>query len=343
MYRRFLRLLLPLLAVIMTSLSANAQYKKNIEYSGFFDSYYFRGPWSFTIGTGPTLYSGDLSGFFDSPKIGWNGNIGMNYHMWPRVVFGGQFDYFTLRGVDTNEERGLSFTSNNWSLSAYGRFYLVEDIVRKHLDLFKRPKLLKPYIGTGLMLVRSNASPVIDSTGAPLTTSDDPNEDPSVKAFSLALPVNLGLSVDISHRVSIIGELSGVYTLTDKLDGVTSENAEGNSAKDGYAMFTLKLEYTPGAPRLKRKKHKLTPPPVGEGGPPAKPEVEEKEEEAPTESLPQENTLPMEEETPQDDSMEDNGSDDGWDDAPQEEEPAEEEAPADDEGDWNDDWDDGDW
>ena len=36
--------------------------KRQLEYSGFFDSYYFRGPVAITVGIGMVGYKGDLCG-----------------------------------------------------------------------------------------------------------------------------------------------------------------------------------------------------------------------------------------------------------------------------------------
>ncbi|MDP5082208.1 MAG: hypothetical protein NWP87_06075, partial [Winogradskyella sp.] len=55
---RFRSVVLALLSTI--AFVSNAQLKKGIEYSGFFDSYYWRGPVAFTGGLGLAVYSGDL-------------------------------------------------------------------------------------------------------------------------------------------------------------------------------------------------------------------------------------------------------------------------------------------
>ena len=62
----------------------NAQGKRHREYSGFFDSYYFRGPITYTVGFNVTGYSGDLS---KSPvnSLGYGISIGANYKTWPQI------------------------------------------------------------------------------------------------------------------------------------------------------------------------------------------------------------------------------------------------------------------
>ena len=58
---------------------ANGQgISKKRDYSGFFDSYYYRGPLSFTGGIGTSMCTGDLSkGFYGTPGLAFN--LGANY------------------------------------------------------------------------------------------------------------------------------------------------------------------------------------------------------------------------------------------------------------------------
>lgn len=204
------------------------------EYSGFFDSYYYRGPFAITAGAGTSMYLGDLSnGFYGSPGFAFN--IGANYRFWPRTVFGVEFQHFSLSGK-TKDSTGLSFTGANWGLNFYGRLYLVEDIIRKAPDR-RTNKKVKPYITAGLGFVRYKAAGTfIGGSG-----------------LAPAFPIGLGVECKISPRFQIIPEFTHTFTFNDKIDGLPKGNG-----KDGYAQLTIKLQYAPFAP--KRKKRMTTAP-----------------------------------------------------------------------------------
>lgn len=225
----------------MVSLVSNAQMKKNIEYSGFFDSYYWRGPVSITGGIGVAGYSGDLCSDLSCIKPSLVTNIGIGYKIWPRVFLGAELDIFGLNATDKDPARNISFTSRNIGLSAYTDFYLREDIVRRHQDLVDGFKLFRPYVHVGLTALNYNVDATVSEESFPRTT--------------ILLPLGLGANFHLTHRVKV--QIEGIYhvTFTDYLDGV-SEN--GNPDRnDAFATLRAKLIYTPFARRMKPKKIKV--------------------------------------------------------------------------------------
>lgn len=232
-----------LLFFCVVSISLHGQFKKNLEYSGFFDSYYWRGPISFTGGIGSALYAGDLCSDVSCNTLSPYVTLGAGYKLWPRVFFGGDLEIFSLGATDTDDVRNISFTSNNLQLTAYGTFSLREDVVKRHGDFLKRKKLFKPYIYLGVSALRYNVDASLQETDFPKITVN--------------IPVGLGAQFHITHRVSILAE--GIYRIgfTDFLDGV-SEN--GNPDRnDVFGSFSIKLRYTPFARRIKPKKIKVDP------------------------------------------------------------------------------------
>jgi len=254
-----LRVQLAFICLVISGLCnyGNAQGKRHREYSGFFDSYYFRGPITYTLGVSMTAYRGDLSsGLIGTNSLGYGISIGANYKTWPRIAFGGEFSYFTLSGKDHEPRRGISFTSTNMELLAYGRFYFVDETVRVAPDRKKERDLVffKPYFTTGIGLLMN--SPVS-------TYSDDiqdtvrVNEGKRYPGYGPVIPVGLGFSLSHSHRLSFVIEATYRFTFTDYLDDVS---ARGNSPKkDGYGFVSFKVQYCPGAP-AKKKKQNLPPP-----------------------------------------------------------------------------------
>lgn len=244
-------------------LFANAQLKKNIEYSGFFDTYYFRGPTIFTLGGGLNLYSGDLCGGFDCSSFNYNASFGVGYQVWSGVVFGGEFSYMKLGATDSDGDRNIKFSGANYELMGFGRYYLRRDIVRRHTDMFKRPKVFKPYLMLGAAGLVYNPTTTYAATGETVT-----EEGKSYPGITFAIPAGLGASFVISHRVRIMGEITYRYTFSDYLDGVGAELGN-SSVKDAVFGFNVKFAYAPLAPRLKKKKRKYSPPSDGdetEGG-----------------------------------------------------------------------------
>jgi hypothetical protein len=254
-----LRVQLAFICLVISVLcnSVNAQGKRYREYSGFFDSYYFRGPITYTVGFHVTAYKGDLTqSFIGTNSLGFGASIGANYKLWPRIAVGAEFSYFTLSGKDYESRRGISFRSTNMELLAYGRFYFVDETVRVAHDRKKERDLVafKPYFTTGLGFllftpVSTYASTIVDSLRV--------SEGKKYPGYAPVIPVGLGCSWSYSHRLSFVLEATYRITFTDYLDDVS---ARGNSPKkDGYGLVSIKAQYCPGAP-AKKKKQKLPPP-----------------------------------------------------------------------------------
>ena len=222
---------------------SNAQQKKGIEYSGFFDSYYWRGPLSVTGGIGLAMYNGDLCSDFTCTKPSPYFTLGVGYKLWPKVFIGGELDYFGLNGKDKHASRGFEFTSKNIEIAGYINFYLVEDIIRRHSDLNKKTKMVKPYVYLGISAMRFDVTDNVGEINSP--------------KFTGLVPVGLGVLFDITPRINV--KVDAVYKIgfSDYLDGV-SERANPD-ANDAYGMARIKLVYTPKARRRKPKKIKVDP------------------------------------------------------------------------------------
>ncbi len=230
------------LALSVASFAVSAQLKKGIEYSGFFDTYYWKGPVSFTGGLGIGAYSGDLCSDFSCIKLKPHYSFGLAYKIWPRVFIGGELSIFKLGAVDKSPLRGFEFTSKNTEIAAYTDFYLREDIVKRHNDLYIKHKLFKPYLSLGLSLMKYNVTVNADETNFP--------------RYSLFIPFGGGAFFDITHRLGV--KVEGIYHIgfTDYLDGVSQLASPDKN--DGYGTVRVKLVYTPKAKRMKPKQRKLS-------------------------------------------------------------------------------------
>lgn len=257
-FRRVKRYLIIIFCTI-SIIQVQAQGKRQIEYSGFFDSYYYRGPISYTAGLGISSYRGDLTqnAFDFNPALAFS--VGANYKTWPRIAFGGEINYTMLSAKDQDEARNLKFTGSITAFGAYGRFYLIDDVIRNARDRSRKPKIFKPYVSAGInyMLYRATA------TYAGPTTDTIGDEGIKYPRKGFAVPVGLGFQWAITHRVGFVTELQYNFTFSDYLDGVS---LRGNpDMNDGYVLVNFKLQICPSAPKM--KKAQSLPPPAQYDGP----------------------------------------------------------------------------
>jgi hypothetical protein len=248
-----------LMIVVVFVLFATQTFAQKLEYSGFFDSYYYKGirNLNFTANAGMAIGLTDMAVL----KPGLAFGVGANYRLWPRTMFGVEFHYITLAGTDNQKNRNLAFKSNNLEFLAYGRLYFLDDVIRVAADRGRAPRFLKAYIMTGIGIVSY-------SPRAYFTNIETPPTDPMFLynegggGITPVIPVGLGLSWRISNKVSLITEGSYRYTFTDMLDGISKRGNPKN--KDGYILVDVKLQIAPWAPS-KKKSRSLAPPEKYEG------------------------------------------------------------------------------
>ncbi len=221
----------------------SAQEKKGVEYSGFFDTYYWRGPVELTGSIGTGLYFGDLCGSIDCNKMKPDFALGASYKLWPRVSFGGEIGLLLMGADDAIASRGYTYNATNIEINGYGRYYLWDDVVRKQYDLRQPKKKFKPYVFTGLTGLFFFPK-VTDPSGADVT-------EKATIPLTLALPLGIGADFQISENLKIGPEFAYKMAFSDKIDGVTS-----GAGKDPYAVVSILVTYNPF--HKKKKKKELT-------------------------------------------------------------------------------------
>lgn len=242
----------------ITVLLSLGQFKRQREYSGFFDTYYYRGPITFTVGGGMSNYRGDLTDGLGLKGISYGLSIGANYKLWPHTVFGAEFSYVNLQSSDFNQNRNISFNATGYEFQAYGRLYFIDEIIRVAPDRRKESHytFCKPYLhlGVGAMMFQSTSTYNNTSSlyyGTPVSTSGN---------VAFVLPAGLGLQFTVTQRTSICAEYVYRFTTTDAIDNLTYSG----SRNDGYGILQFKLQFAPTAPKGK-KKMSLPPPAKYEG------------------------------------------------------------------------------
>lgn len=273
---------------------------RKIEYSGLFDSYYYRGPLSFTLGGSLNFYAGDLAKGTPGTKFKPGFSLGVNYKVWPRVMFGADFNYFQLASQDWLKRRSISFTSTNMELDLYTRFYLIDDRITRASQKHKL-KFLKWYIVGGVGGIRYNPS---STYYAVPDSAYMISENKGFPGMTLVIPFGTGLQFNLSNRTSIVTELVYRYAFTDYLDGVSMRGNPGK--KDGYLSFSAKVQYSPWGKKAKKKKRLAPPDPNPNGPPPDKPKPEKKEEPVQEEQIEQNQEQPQEEDQEGGENQEEN-------------------------------------
>jgi hypothetical protein len=238
-------------------LSTQAQIKPVRNYSGFFDTYYYRGLLTYYAGAGMSLYRGDLSSTTGIDGTGLGFTIGAHYKLWPHSVFGLEGSYFTYSAQDRNQSRNLSFNGSGFEFNAYGRLYIIDEKVRVAPDRHKEKKgaFCKPYIQLGFGILNYNSTAAINSPSSlPAGTTLETYKNPAITPI---IPTGFGLQFLINPKMSLNVDYIYRFTFTDYLDGV-SELVQ-STKNDGYGALMLKFQYAPSA-KMKSKQKPLPPP-----------------------------------------------------------------------------------
>lgn len=223
-----------------------------IKYSKLFESYYIS-YWTYSFGLGTAVYRGDICGRPECNTLKPSVSVGVNYKAMPHIAVGTELNYFQLEAITRHpSNKNLpKFSSTNYDLKLYGRYFWYEDNYRTANDKIAL-KRLNPYGQIGLSMIYYN--PVV-SVENPVDYQP-PVETMAYPAYSLGMPLSLGFSYSFSRRVSILAEGTYNFTFTDFLDGRGGNVDNTTSKNDSYAMALVKLQWNPSAPSDKKKKAK---------------------------------------------------------------------------------------
>jgi hypothetical protein len=185
-------------------------------------------------------------------------NIGLNYKVVPHIVIGTELNYFQLKAKSSSPtgQNITEFSSQNFDLKLYGRFFYFEEKYRTPTDRAEL-KRFNPFAQIGVGVVYYNpVSTIINPADTPGTPALVP-EKKTYPAYSLMLPVSLGFSYSISRKVKFIAEGVFTYAFTDYLD-TRSGGPTGTSigTDDTYLMALAKMQLTLGSDAVSRKARK---------------------------------------------------------------------------------------
>lgn len=178
---------------------------------------------SFIIGagTGAAFYFGDLAkdGTFRFVKP--NFALSARYNFYDRFSVESQITWFMLTGNDKydpiKERRNLRFSSNNFELNLLAHISLFQEAIR----FYQRP-LANPYMYFGIGLVNFNPTTTLDGEKYKLRKLETEGPDHSYGAFTMSVPLGLGVKFRASPFININIDGGFRFVLSDYLDDVSS-------------------------------------------------------------------------------------------------------------------------
>lgn len=234
---------------ILFVFEANSQKRKQIEYSGFFDSYYYRGPLNVHVG----FVSGALPNSLqiNSPRF----NLGASYKVWPRTYFGVDINYVKINF--TRDTLGNKGSSNGllyiYEFNAYCRFHLLDRKILFKNDINKRPQRIRPYIMLGIGAIYYD-----HATSLQNLVKGSIQEGGGI---GLSIPATLGFAIYLNKRFSLLAEGGYHYVLGNLAPSIKNGIPDNTS---GFLTASLKLQYS--FVPFKRKKQKYKGPPLAPAG-----------------------------------------------------------------------------
>ncbi len=262
-----MRVCFSFLLLLCVGASGFAQKKRAVEYSGFFDSYYNRGPLQYQGGIGVASLRSDLNDKWAPGDLNVAFRVGLAYQWWARTLFSVDFHYMGLNSKATIDGLDYKLTNTGKELTASMRLYLVYDRVIKHAQRDGKHKLIQPYVTVGAGLLQNK--PTLTVTNG--VTSGEVTRN---SQLAFVVPVGLGADIWVSNRVAVVPELSYRFTFQDKLDALDQDIYSGNN--EGVFVATLGIRFNP-AGKKKPKKYSLSPPEGGGNGGGSDPDFWERE------------------------------------------------------------------
>lgn len=176
---------------------------------------------SAALGSGNTMYIGELNSTNRIQQDLSHVSLGLEARLWSKVAARTELVYYQLRGNDRfaedstfQEQRNLSFRSNNLEFSIQGVFYM-----RKYRGDYYRRWAVDPYIAVGAGFTTFN--PKTEYQGQFVELRPLQTENVSYSTVTMIIPAAAGLKLKINEFINLNFEIMYRYTFTDYLDDVS--------------------------------------------------------------------------------------------------------------------------
>lgn len=191
---------------------------------------------TFTAGTGTATYFGELSNPGSIINLQPNLNVGLLYHVAPRVAVRTELNWFVLHGDDkkadteARKSRGLSFRSNCFEISAIGEVSIFANGNR----YYRRPTInIYGFGGVGLLYF----NPVADYNGKSYSLEPLKTEGVSYSRVTPVIPMGLGARLKLTPNIDLAIEGGFRKTFTDYLDDVSGRYTAPDASDPVRAYF----------------------------------------------------------------------------------------------------------
>jgi hypothetical protein len=187
-------------------------------------------------GTGTSTYFGELANPGDYLDAKPNVNAGLQYFFGNRISARAEVTWFTLKGSDAaagdpgRVPRNLSFSSNNYEISATGAFNFLPNGDRH----YRRPNVnIYAFAGIGVMYY--NPTTIYQDQGEKVALRPLQTELVKYSSFGVVIPYGLGVRLKITPNINIAIEGGYRKTFTDYLDDVSTVHQDPTQFTDPVA------------------------------------------------------------------------------------------------------------
>lgn len=185
-------------------------------------------------GTGTSTYFGELANPGDYLDAKPNLNAGLQYFFGNHISARAEITWFSLKGSDAEAgdpdrvPRNLSFSSNNYEISATGAFSFFPNGNR----YYRRPKLnFYGFAGIGLMYY----NPKAEYQGEMITLRPLQTENITYSSFGIVIPYGLGVRFKVNPNFNLSIEGGIRKTFTDYIDDVSTVHQDPSKFTDPLA------------------------------------------------------------------------------------------------------------
>jgi len=230
---------LPFFIFLLSISSYSQTEKRTLKYSGLFDTYYYKGPIKFIGHVGSVSYNGQGNERVNFKSGSLYGGMGIGYQFLPYSMLVAEANVMNL-GYDytLGDDSKVSFSSNNFELNLHSRIYLLSDHrITKRQDIQKGFRTVKLYLLAGIGFTWYKAQ--VDINDTTFIGQKKPH-------YAAILPLGIGVEYRLSDKISLLGELSRRFWLSDE-DPINQE------MMSGYHTASFKIQYSPWGIKKKKK------------------------------------------------------------------------------------------